>query len=214
MDINMLTRIKLVNDKLREELIEEASKYKSDFDKFSFICSKFLKEYEFDYSVLLSPNEIEGSRVVKTKTFDCDGRKVFGSTLKLVDNGTKYEIAVCPSLHALKMGTCAYFSREIEVLCREFNIPYKHVNEVEVCYDGYDKVKKEDELREMLHHYSIVQLDGEEYKIDIAGALMAMDFKKKYPKIDISPRDFVLVDKNIENPFNKIYKEKVELGEE
>lgn len=204
-NIDTLQHMKKLNDEIREDFIKNASQYSSDFDKFQYIVARFLREYEFDYSVLRSENELD-SRPFREKCFVVDGKKYFGQTTKAIDGGNRWEFSVSPSLHALKMGTCAYFSREIELFCKEFKVDYRHINDDIFCYDGHESIRAEDEVRKMSHHYSVLSLDGNEYKVDVAGAIMAIDYKRKYPNSNIKPEDFVFVDDVGKNPFDDISK--------
>ena len=198
---NSILLMKKVNDQAREKLIEGAGAFSSDFDKFSYICSEFLNNYKFDYSVLAPYDERE--RFFNTWEFEYEGKKYFSRSYDKADPLEKYGVAVSPSLHALKAGTCATFTRELEIFAKEFNVKYKVINKPVMCYD--ELYKKNNGVREMMHYYILLELDGEEYKIDVAGALMAIDYKKKNPDENISPSDFMFVDVNAKNPFDDLY---------
>ena len=197
---NTISIMKIVNDQARERLIENARSFSSDFDKFSYICSEFLKNYEFDYS-LLAPYD-EGERCFETRKFEYDGGRYYSRSYEHIDPLEKYGMSVSPSLHALKAGTCATFSRELEVFAKEFGVNYKKINKPVMCYDAL--YKKNNGLREMMHYYMVLDLDGEKYKVDVAGALMAMDYKKKNPDAVINPADFMFSDVEAENPFDNL----------
>ena len=159
-----------------------------------------MKDFEFDYSVLISDDELE-DRNQKEKDFIVDGKRYFGKTARAVDFIDGYDYPVCPSIYALKMGTCAYFSREIEYFAKQFGVEYEHRNEVKVCYDGYGQNKGDDRLRPMLHHYTVLTIDGVECKIDIAGAIMARDYVKN-KGANLNASDFVLTEDVEGDPFN------------
>ena len=211
-DFFTLRSLKQLNDEKRLELLEQVSNIDGEFDKIAFIVEKFLSEYKFDYSVLKSPIEFNDRRQYMMP-FEYKGRTFFCSTTRPLDTEEKYRLPMTPSLHSLKMGTCFSFSTELEWFAKEFGINNEKINEVVTCYDGYQTVKPENEIRRMLHYYMIMNLDGKDYKIDVAGALMAMDYKKKYPQVDISASDFVFVEPNRENPFDKLLNKEEEKEE-
>ncbi|MBR2909633.1 MAG: hypothetical protein IKC11_04730 [Clostridia bacterium] len=212
-DFFTLQALKKLNDEKRNAILEQASVIEGEFDKMAFIVKKFLSEYKFDYSVLKSPNEFLDRRPY-LMPFEYGGKRFHCASMRAQDPDMKHKIPMTPSLHSLNMGTCFSFSTELEWFAKEFGIKNKKVNRVVTCYDGYQTVRPENEIREMLHYYMVMNLDGEDYKIDVAGALMAMDYKKKHPEADISAKDFVFVDPNKENPFDKIALQNKQKGEE
>ena len=206
-----MQNMKAYNDELREEIIESMKSKSSDLERFAFVCSKFLNEYEFDYTALRAVNEPDFRRL-KNKRFVYKGKSYVGATNKLVDFINNHKRPVCPSLHALKMGTCIYFSREIETLAEEFGVQYEHIERDMLCYDGYEKLKPEERIRKMDHHYSHLFINNETYKVDIAGGLMAMDYSKENKHANdykhILPEQFVLTRNLNSNPFEEIAKGK------
>ena len=211
-DFFTLQALKKLNDKKRAELFEQASAYDSEFDKMGFIVKKFLSDYKFDYSVLKSPIEFHDRRQY-LMPFEFEGRRYHCASMRAQDPDMKHKLPMTPSLHSLNLGTCFSFSTELEWFAKEFGIDCQKKNEVVTCYDGYQTVRPENEIREMLHYYMIMNLDGEDYKIDVAGALMAIDYKKKHPEVDISAKDFVFVEPNKKNPFDEIAKKNKEMGD-
>ena len=212
-DFFTLKALKECNDEKRAVLLEEASKQKTEFDKMAFLVKKFLSDYKFDYSVLKAPIEFHDRRQY-LMPFEHKGKRYHCASMRAQDPDMKHKLPLTPSLHALNLGTCFSFSTELEWFAKELGIKNKKFNEVVTCYDGYQTVRPENEIREMLHYYMVMNLDGEDYKIDVAGALMAMDYKKKHPETEISAKDFVFVEPNKKNPFDEILKQNKERGEE
>ena len=58
-----MQNMKAYNDELREEIIESMKSKSSDLERFAFVCSKFLNEYEFDYTALRAVNEPDFRRL-------------------------------------------------------------------------------------------------------------------------------------------------------
>lgn len=195
--------MKLLNDQIREDMLKRAKTKKSDYDKVASLCKDFLT-YEYDYSVLMSQDGSGKPRVQKEKSFSYNGETYYSGTVRMIDPDPKHHLALSPSIHALKMGTCASFSRELEWFARELGLEYEIVDTCTVCYDNFSSRTEKPILRDMLHRYIVLFLDGMKYKIDIAGALMAKDYKSKHQDSKISAGDFVLVDKDSKNPFDQL----------
>jgi len=202
----------LLNEQRRAKLRDNASLMSTQFDKIQYICNCFLKDYRFDYSVLISKTETE-DRPQEYVTFEWQGGSFMNATVAMVSPDEKHGISLSPSVHALKMGTCAIFSAELEWFAKEFGIKCERIQKVMFCYDDYKKVKSENKIRQMIHHYVVMDLDGSKYKIDVAGALMAMDYNKNNT-VKINPADFMFVEPDKVNPFLTISKLKAgEMGD-
>ena len=196
--------MKLLNDQIRGEMLARAESKKSDYDKVASLCNDFLTSYEYDYSVLMPQDGSEKPRMQKEKSFSYNGKTYYSGTVRMIDPDPKHHLALSPSIHALKMGTCASFSRELEWFAKELKLKYEIVDTRAVCYDNFSSRTEKPILRDMLHRYIVLFLDGMKYKIDIAGALMAKDYKRKHPDSKISAGDFVLVDEDSKNPFDQL----------
>lgn len=205
-DYFTIAYMKKKNDEEREFLKEEASKFSTEFDKMQFICQKFLKEYSFDYSVLNSVEELKNKRQPWVRKFNYNDELYECETWWSEDVDEKYGISLSPSVHALKLGTCSIFSKELKWFCEEFGIKCDIKNKMCNCYDGYESEIVKPKIRQMNHYYVIMNLDGNEYKVDVAGAMMAMDYKKKNPEIKLDPAEFMFVDKDKENVFDDLVK--------
>lgn len=205
-----LKNLKDCNHELRLKLKDEASAFSSEFDKMQYICQKFLTEYEYNYSGLTYINEFYNGRPHKTKTFVHNGKSYKACAINvynaIFDDGDKKpnETQVFHYVHALKMGVCKSFAQEIEWFAKEFNLKSEVVKCGTIGYDGWVNPKGEytfPVLTEQEHFYNVVTLDGVEYKIDIAGALMAKDYSKRFPNRQVSPQQFVMVGKHTKSPF-------------
>jgi len=203
-DYFTIVYMKKKNDEERELLKKEASKFSSEFDKMQYICQKFLKEYSFDYSVLNSVEELQNKRQPWVRKFDYNGEEYECETWWSEDVDEKYGISLSPSVHALKMGTCSIFSKELKWFCEEFGIKCDIRNMICNCYDGFENENVRPKVREMNHFYVVMNLDGEEYKVDIAGAMMAKDYRKENPNSNIKPDLFMFVNVGEKNYFDEL----------
>ena len=142
LDYSVLKAMCLKSNEIREGLKREALKCASDAEKMRFITSYFLDGFSFDYSVLREENcELE-DRMNYVGTFSYDGRTFYSVGFSGMTPDEKWGIALSPSVHALKMGTCAYFSRELLWFAKELGIECSVVNKLMMCYDGYQYGKK------------------------------------------------------------------------
>ena len=80
-----------------------------------------------------------------------------------------------------------------------------------LCYDNFlgynvnDEIVEINDLHLMHHYYNIINIDGINYKIDIAGFLLALDYLKNNPKIESFDIDEFYFSQSLErNPFNEI----------
>ena len=205
MENEVLSALYNLSCDVRGQILKEVESIDSDFGKIEYICKKFLKEYTFDYSVLQPEDEQHHTRKPEEREFCYKGKKYSCQTVgECMSDGT-YKTKINPGVHGLKMGTCASFSAELMWFAEALKIKGIHFWAQPICYDAL--YKKDSGLRPMVHYYVVLELDGEEYKIDVAGAIMAMDYKKKNPKSNIRPQDFIFVDPNAGNPFDKEFKE-------
>lgn len=224
LSFDTIKNLKDCNHALRLKLRDEARAFSSEFERMQHVCKKLLTEYEFNYSELYFFNELDNGRQHKTKKFNYNGKeyKAYAIDMKSaifdIDEEKPNETPVFHYVHALKMGVCKSFAHEIEWFAKEFGLK----SEIVVCdtigYDGWVNPKGEytsPVLTKQEHFYNVVNLDGVEYKIDIAGALMAKDYGKRFPNSQVSPQQFVMVDKNAKNPFVVEYqKQGNQFGEE
>lgn len=200
----------------RRELLEKLSKHDSDFDKMQELCYEFLKGYDFDYSILSNVLIEPDGRPLEKRTFTHEGEEFEAFSEDCLQADEETGVSLCPSLHALKLGTCKYFTAELEYFAKLLGIKYRKVCRTEICYDGYGFKKKSEgqdfdvgsELKPMIHHYIIMELGGEEYKIDIAGAIMARDFRKAHPDTKVRPIKFIFVKPESANEFEELFKTK------
>ena len=94
---------------------------------------------------------------------------------------------------------------------RLYGIESKIEKKVTPCYDFFDghntnggKVNQ-NRIENMLHFYNVMTIDGKQVKIDIAGALTAIDCMKNNPNLPkINTSAFYFSDKLEANPFEQI----------
>ena len=117
-------------------------------------------------------------------------------------------ISIYPTIYALKLGTCKMFANEIRRLCHDLNIKCKIHDELANCYDKFDgtsttgKPINTNRIMKMHHYYNIITIDDVDYKLDIAGALTAMDYNQNQTGLLIDPARFYFSQEFETNPFD------------
>lgn len=228
MDFYDKQQVYIFNNERRSRLLFEAEKQVSPAAKMKYVVDYFLnnlpaseiakidnvptdkiKLFKYDYSFLDDQNEPFPRKQVSE--FYAPGRSAI--TLHQADtdsrNGKKAKIY--PTTFALKKATCQMFANELERFAMDFGIESKIEKKVTPCYDFFDghnsnggKVNQ-NRIENMLHFYNIMTIDGKQVKVDIAGALTAVDCmnnNKAIPKIDMS--SFYFSEDLNSNPFENI----------
>lgn len=217
----------IFNNQRRERLLGFASKKNNNLDKLKYVVDYFLNKlpadeiakidnvpkasilpFEYDYS-FLQGNREQFTRKQTPREYE---KGKFAISLSHADNDlrVKPHIRIYPNVYTVKRGTCIMFASELKRFAVDFGIDCEIVDEFTVCYDHYDgetsegDAYKTDRLVEMHHYYNVFNVDGETFKIDIAGALTAMDFNKNHKEQKINVKDFYFTDKLKNNPFNNI----------
>ena len=226
MSFDELKSIYEFNCKRREILLTEALKQNSPEERMRFVVDYFLNKldaetiskidetspdkivpFKYDYSFL----EDYSSEHVRMRDVRQWGGNNYGFSLNQadVDNRGTEKIKIYPAVYALKMGTCIMFASEIQRFAHDFGLQSQIVEVMDYCYDNFDGLSTEnkkiqtDRLIKMQHFYNLLELNGEKYKIDIAGFLTAEDFNKNHPDQKLDKNDFYFSDKK-HSPFKGI----------
>ena len=211
----------------REQLLNEAMKQNTPEDRIKFVVDYFLNKldpsiiaqidgcvkenivpFKYDYSFL----EDYGSFDIRRKEDRRWGLNSYGFSMSSVDNDIRgsEKLRVFPAVYALKMGTCIMFASEIQRFAHDFGIDSQVVQKMALSYDKFDGYSTEgkeihtDRLIPMQHFYNIITIDGEKYKIDIAGYLTAEDLKRNHPELAVEEREFYFSKKLTSNPFSRL----------
>lgn len=216
-----------LNNQIREKLSNEAQKQNSPAEQIQFVADYFLNKlpvetiakiddvkksevrpFIYDYSFL----DDFSSALIRTKKPRQYAGNFYTTTQGPADDarfGTEH-IKIYPTIYPLKMGTCVMFASEIQRFCHEFGVNGKIVDNFSFCYDNYDgksttgEVIKTDQICKMHHYYNIITIDGISYKLDIAGALTALDFNQNHPENIIFPDSFYFSKDIQNNPYDKL----------
>lgn len=195
------------SNNVREGLLNEAERYNTKEEQLKFICDIMVNAYTYDYSVVFQKTKdgfIDESKFWQ-RCFSIDGKTFSTASLKMIYPSTRYKnISLSPSVHAIRMGTCATFSAEIAWFCEELGIPYSRKKDLLDCFDNLNTPNA---IVPVTHEWVEIELDGKKKKIDIAGAIMAKDLKSKYPNFNINSDEFLLGEVNTTNPFAIIREE-------
>jgi len=174
-------------------------------DKLSYVCRVLLQECTFDYSSLTGLSELQEKRPFETQVFESEGKRYMisawtddNNAVETLDEnneviGLDKEHRVYHFVHALKRGTCISFSAEVSWFASHFGLECERLNTSAWCYDGYKTVPEDQRIKKMSHYYNKVKIDGEWYVVDIAGALMALDYNKNNADNQIDPTKFMFI---------------------
>ena len=139
MSVKQMQEMYLFNNERRARLLAEALHQPSKKAQLSFIVDYFLNNLPIDQIAKIdnvSPREVAsfdydfsyledyGADSVREKWHRNYGRSGYGVTLPPadVDIRTPEKAKIYPSFYALKLGTCAMFSAEIQRICHELEM--------------------------------------------------------------------------------------------
>lgn len=211
LDFFDLQHVFLFNNSRRQNILDHAHQKPTVYEQLKFVVDYFLNNLSIEETAKLDSTTTEivmpfiydYSFVEDYKTFARDqfGREyepgVFCCSLPMAMNDdVNHDLCVFPALFATKMGTCIMFANEIARIGLDLGFECEIVQSIEPFYDNFNgfNTNKEpvhtDQITKMRHYYNIVTLDGKKYKIDIAGALSAMQFNVNHPENPIDINQF------------------------
>lgn len=207
MSEKQMTNIYKFNQETRERLLNLALKMPTPKARMEFVAKYFLnalpvetmaeidgvsinnvKPFLYDYSFLEDYGSAYG-REKQIREYPL-GR---GITLPVADidvrktKDSKDKINIYPTIYSLKLGTCKMLASEMQRFAHDFNIPSEIIKKIDFCYDHFDGKSTEstpiktDRLIKMEHFYNVFTIDGQKYKLDLAGILTAKDFNARHP---------------------------------
>ena len=213
----------------REALLSEAMKLDLPEERIQFVADYFLNKldksviakidgvtedkvvpFKYDYSYLEDYGTDDIRRKEVRKWGDC--RYGFNLPQADVDNRKKEQVRIYPAVYALKMGTCIMFASELQRFAYDFGMDGKIVQKMDFCYDKFDGKSTEnkdihtDRLIKMHHFYNVFEVDGKQFKIDIAGLLTAQDFNENHPDLKVDLNRFYFAQDSEKGPFAEIAK--------
>ena len=214
MDFYEKQQVYIFNNERRARLLSEAQKQPTSYKQMQYVVDYFLnnlpaneiakidnvspdkiKLFEYDYSFLDDINEPFPR--VQTREYYTSGKSVITLHQADVDCRNGKKIRIYPTIFALKKATCQMFANEIERFAMDFGIDSEIIKKFTECYDHFDgkntngdKVQQ-NRIKKMLHFFNVFNIDGKQVKVDIAGALTAIDCMKHNPEIsEINIKDF------------------------
>lgn len=224
MDQFEMAEVYIFNNERRDRLLQAANEQPTPFLKLKFVVDYFInnlsleqiakidtvpiesvKLFEYDYSFLEDYNS-SFSRIQKVYEYKPG---VFAYTLTQADTDLRDRTTrIYPTIFALKMATCQMFASEIQRFAMDFGIDSKIQDAISYCYDNFSGSLTNlehinyDRIVKMHHYYNILNIDGEELKVDIAGFLTALDYNENHPQVQIDTSNFYFSPQTKTSPFN------------
>ena len=228
MDFYDKQQVYIFNNERRNRLLLEAQKQPGISKKMQYVVDYFLnhlpaneiakidnvfpdkiKMFQYDYSFLDDNNEPFPRQ--QTREYYTPGRSALTLHQADVDSRSGKKAKIYPTIFALKKATCQMFANEIERFAMDFGIDSKIMTKITACYDYFDgkningEKVQQNRIENMLHYYNILTLDGKQVKVDIAGALTAIDCMKNNPSVSqINTADFYFSEDIDSNPFESL----------
>ncbi|MBE5758130.1 MAG: hypothetical protein E7345_04315 [Clostridiales bacterium] len=226
-----MQRIYTYNNLRRARLLNRANKLSTDKEKAQFIVDYFTNN--LPKNIIAEIDDVEEKDVVNF-TYDYSyvkgGETPFarkqqrikyplghGMTLSCVDRDFDVDgrPKIYPTIFSLKSGTCVMFAHEIKRLLSSLNINCQIIETEHGvdCYDHFDGMDTQgnkinvNTIKKIKHAYNIIELDGKQIKIDIAGYLTANDYNNNHPlgkSHPIDPTKFCMTEDISHNQFEEV----------